>query len=410
MKLKRAKFLFLSVFILLTFFFSNNFGLIDVEKTSIITAIAIDKEEGEYILTAQVAVPEATDANTENQKAQLSGKGKTVGEALKDLGDTSGWFPKLAFCNLIILGNGLGSENVIKLLDYFAKTLRVQDSALVALAEKTAKEILSLSTPLDNISSFAVQKILLKAPQFGGDVASTDIKSFVSGYYSSNKSGYMPLLKVISADNGSGSEGQKSDNSSSSGGGSGASSGGDQKSQGANSQSNNLFDARSTALFLDGKLVGELSPQQTLSFNAFNQSIKGSNIAVDDVQMNGKNYNYLISVMRDSHSIKVKATDSGVNLTFDLNLFCKVSDVFAVDSEDSLSSNTTLPKPLIEKTESMLIDNIVSLVNTSVSSGCDFFKIKEKLYRYNNSKYSQFKDDFLSKLNVKIKVNVRGQR
>ena len=105
MRLKRAKALLICLSILLTLFFSNNFGLIDVEKTSIITAIAIDKEQDEYILTAQVAVPEATDTNTENQKAQLSSKGRTIGEALKEMGDISGWFPKLAFCNLIILGN-----------------------------------------------------------------------------------------------------------------------------------------------------------------------------------------------------------------------------------------------------------------------------------------------------------------
>ena len=407
MQLKKAKFLLLSVFILLTLFFSNNFGLIDVEKTSIITAIAIDKEQNEYIITAQVAVPEATDTNTENQKAQLSSKGKTIGQALKEMGDVSGWFPKLAFCNLIILGNGLASENVVNLLDYFAKTLRLQDSALVVLSEKTAKEILSLSTPLDNISSFAIQKILLKAPQFDNDVAPTDIKTFVSGYYSKNQSGYMPLIKVISADNGSGSEGQKSDNSSSSGT---SPSGQDQKSQGANSQSNNLFDARTTALFFGGKLVGELSPEETLIFNAFKESIGGTSLAINDVTLNGKQSNYFITILNDNHSLKVNATDSGIDLDFCLSLFCKVSDVHATDTEDSLSSNTPLPKPLIDKTKQMLTKNILSLVNKSVSSGCDFLNIKEKLYRYNNSKYSLYKDNFLSKLNVKINIDVRGQR
>ncbi len=410
MRLKRAKALLLSVSILLTLFFSNNFGLIDVEKTSIITAIAIDKEQDEYILTAQVAVPEATDTNTENQKAQLSSKGKTIGEALKEMGDVSGWFPKLAFCNLIILGNSLANENVVNLLDYFAKTLRLQDSALVALSEKTAKELLSLSTPLDNISSFAVQKILLKATQFDNDVAPTDIKTFVSGYYSKNQSGYMPLVKVISADNGSGSEGQKSDNSSSSGGGSGASSGGDQKSQGANTQSNNLFDARTTALFFKGKKVGELSPEETVTFNAFNESISGTSLAVNNVPLNDKECNYLITIMNDSHSLKVNATDNGIDLNFCLSIFCKVSDVFSTDTKDSLSSNTPLPKPLVEKTKQMLTNSIISLVNKSVSSNCDFLNIKEKLYRYNYSKYSQYKDNFLSKLNVKINVDVSGQR
>ncbi len=407
MQLKKAKFLLLSVFILLTLFFSNNFGLIDVEKTSIITAIAIDKEQNEYIITAQVAVPEATDTNTENQKAQLSSKGKTIGQALKEMGDVSGWFPKLAFCNLIILGNGLASENVVNLLDYFAKTLRLQDSALVVLSEKTAKEILSLSTPLDNISSFAIQKILLKAPQFDNDVAPTDIKTFVSGYYSKNQSGYMPLIKVISADNGSGSEGQKSDNSSSN---STSPSGQDQKSQGANTQSNNLFDARTTALFFGGKLVGELSPEETLVFNAFKESINGTSLAINDVTLNGKQSNYFLTILNDNHSLKVNATDSGIDLDFCLSLFCKVSDVFATGTEDSLSSNTPLPKPLIDKTKQMLTENILSLVNKSVNSKCDLLNIKEKLYRYNNSKYSLYKDNFLSKLNVKINIDVRGQR
>ena len=118
----KVKILMILISVLFLFFFSNDFGLIDVEKTSIITAIAIDKEKDEFLVTAQIAVPEATDANTENLKTQLEGKGKTVGGAIKDLGDISGWFPKLAFCNLILLGDSLSDTNVIESLDYFAKT------------------------------------------------------------------------------------------------------------------------------------------------------------------------------------------------------------------------------------------------------------------------------------------------
>ena len=84
---------------------SNDFGIVDIEKTSIITAIAIDKDDtGDYLVSAQIAVPEATDNNSENQKALISGTGKTIGGAIKDLGNISGWYPKLAFCNLIIIG------------------------------------------------------------------------------------------------------------------------------------------------------------------------------------------------------------------------------------------------------------------------------------------------------------------
>ena len=38
-------------------YFSNNFGLIDIEKTAIITAIGLDTAENEYEVTVQIAVP-----------------------------------------------------------------------------------------------------------------------------------------------------------------------------------------------------------------------------------------------------------------------------------------------------------------------------------------------------------------
>ena len=412
MRLKKAKFLLLTVLILLTFFLSNDLELINVEKTSIITAIAVDKEESDYLITAQVAVPEATDTNTENQKAQLSGKGKTVGEAIKDLGNTSGWFPKLAFCNLIILGNEIANENVVKVLDYFAKTLRVQDSALVVLAEKSGKEILSLSTPLDNISSFAVQKIVLKTIGFDADVSHNDIKTFCTGYYSLNSSSYLPIIKVISADNGSGSEGESADNSSGSSSSSSSPSSSSQgdKAKGSNSDSNNLFDVRTTALFKDGKKVGELNRDLTYTFNAFNASLTGTSLSIPDVPLNDNLANYFITIFDEKHSFKVTANEKEVNLDFDLSLYCKITDVDVPGTDDALSTNYPLPQPLIEKTQKMLTENIQNLVEKSIETGCDFLKIKEKLYRYNNSKYSLFKDNYLSKLNVKINVDVKGPR
>ena len=409
MQLKRAKFFLIIILLLFTFFFSNDFGLIDVEKTSIVTAIAVDYENDEYLVTTQAAVPEATDTNTENQKAQLSGKGKTVGEALKDLADLSGWFPKLAFCNLIILGNELANDNVVNVLDYFAKTLRIQDSALVVLAEKNAKDLLSLSTPLDNISSFAMQKIIYKTSGFDRDVCPTNIKTFCAEHYSFASSAYMPLVKVVSADNGSSSGGQKQDNS----GGNSSSKGGGgdtQKSSGSNADSNNLFDARTTALFKDGKKVGELDSKLTLAFNAFNYPLSGTNISVPDVDINGKKVNFLLTIIDGNNSFKVKTENDSVLLTFNLNLFCKVSDTNTDYIDDSVSQNKPIPKAVVDKATESFVSNIEELVQTSVQTGCDFLQIKEKLYRYNHSKYSLFKDNYLTKLKTEINVNISGQK
>ena len=400
----KAKIIMILVAVAFLFFFSNDFGLIDVEKTSIITAIAIDKSGEDFEVTAQIAVPEATDANTENLKAQLSGKGSTVGAALKDLGDVSGWFPKLAFCNLILLGNSLSQTNVIEALDYFAKTLRVQDSALVALSEKSAKELLSVSTPLDNISAFALQKIMLKTQGFDQDVASTDIKSFCAGHYSKSRSAYMPLIKIISAgDNSSGGSQQGG-----SSGGSGSTSG-TGEGQSSSKNENKLFDARTTALFKNGRKVGELDENLTLVFNALTKEFSDTTIPVDGVVENGKSSNYLLTVI-DSNSKMCLDFSNGFNVNISLKMYCKISDHAVDGSKETLSQNVPLSSGLKEKAEKQLSNYITDMFETCKRTGCDFLSIKEKLYRHHYKQYSKYKDNYLSVMKLKVFISVTGQK
>lgn len=403
MQARKAKIVMILVAILFLFFFSNDFGLIDVEKTSIITAVAIDKEGELFNVTAQIAVPEATDTNTENQKAQLSGSGTTVGAALKDLGDLSGWFPKLAFCNLILIGNSLSQDNVITALDYFAKTLRVQDSAIVALAENTAKELLEAATPLDNISSFALQKIMLKNTGFDRDIASSDVKTFCADHYSLGKSSYMPLIKIIST----------SDGQSGGGGGSSSETGmqtGSSSSSESKDKRDKLFNARTTALFLDGKKVGELDQNLTLAFNATKSQMSGTTISVKAFdKLTQKQSNYLLTVLSSKPSVTVSATDNNLTLNVAIKLYCKISDHAADNSDQALSQNKPLPEEVILSAEKMLTGFINDMIETSVKTGCDFLKIKEKLYRYNFKQYSRYKDNYLSVMKSNVNVSVIGQ-
>lgn len=379
----------LAILVLFTFFFTNDFGLIDVEKTSIITAIAIDYEKDKYIVTAQIAVPEATDTNTENQKAQLSGVGFTVGEALKDLGDVSGWFPKLAFCNLILLGKGVTNDNVIKVVDYFAKTLRVQDSAQVALSDQTASELLSKATPLDNISAFAIQKIMLKNTGFDRDVAECDVKTFCAGYYSISKTSFMPLIKVLPASTDQKEKQVKTD----------ANGGQSEKTQGKN-----LFDARSTALFLGGRLVGTLNKNLTLVFNAVNEKLNGTTIPVNDVD----GVDYLLAVQTSKRKVNVKIIDNELTLNVNLELFVKIADLTSPNSEHCLSQNSKIPKKVLFTAQEKLSNDIEALLAISKQSGCDLFKIKEKLYRFNRKEYSRYKDNCLDLVKLKTNVKVVG--
>ncbi len=402
MKKPKVKFFALLIALVISLFFSSDFGLVNIEKTAIITAVAIDYENDEYLVTAQVAVPEATASTTENQKAEISGKGSTIGSAIRNIGELSGWFPQMAFCNLIIIGNGMLQTNVIKALDYFTKSLRIQDSAVVILAQKTASELLESSTPLDNISSFAIQKILFKDVGFELAIATIDIKSFCAGYYSRSASSFMPVMKIKDSSGKQNSSGmQDSAQQTSSGASGGGASGGKGKS---------VYEGSSTALFLHGKKVGELNEEQTLMFNALRKDFKDSTITVNNVTTsNGQTGNYLLTSLRCTPKTRLIANDQGVTLCLSVDMRCRISDQSTPTSDD-IYTNTPLPPELKEKAQEQLKTNLLQLVDAEVRTKCDFLGLKDKLYRFNNRYYEKYKDNLLENLDVKISVSINAQR
>ena len=410
MPLKRAKIFFVFLIMFAVFFFTNDFGLIDIEKTAIITAVGIDKGDNlEYTVTAQIAVPEASNVSSENAKTHITGHGETVGSAIKNVGDVSGWFPNLSFCNLIILGSSFSQDNVITVLDYFTKTLRIQDSAIVVLAQNKASELIEKSTPLDNISSFALQKVLLKNPGHDKDTATVDIKTFCVGYYSYTNSSYMPFVKGTeeSKESDGGSSGSSGSSMGALGSGSSGSLGSD---NGLDGKGKALFDARSTALFKNGKFVGVLTPDQTFMFNAITKSVSASTVEISDVPWSNGNKNFLLTIERNSPKIQLDIIDGQPVLNVHLDVYCKISDQNTDSSEHAYTKNYPLPTPVKEKATELLTNQLDSLIQTSISTDCDFLDLKLKLYRYHHDRYSQFKDSILSVMKYSCSVNVTGQR
>ena len=137
----------------------------------------------------------------------------------------------------------------------------------------------------------------------------------------------------------------------------------------------------------------------------------GTTIEVNDVEYKyDTTCNYLVNVMGTNQKLKLIATDSKLTLDIGLNVFCKVSDQNSDYSDQSLSKNLPLPKPLKEKLEQMLTNDMQELIQVSKATSCDFLNLKEKLYRFNYKQYSRYKDNYLDSLTTKISVNAWAQR
>ncbi len=414
--IKRSKFFILLLILTTVMFFSSDFEVINIEKTAIITAISVDKVDDKYEVTAQIAVPEATDINSENKNALISGIGGTVAGAIKNIGNESGWYPKLSFCNLIAIGKEIYNDNIIKVVDYFVKTLKIQDSALLVLAEDKAKDLMKASSPMDNISSFAIQKILLKDPGFDRDICAIDLKSFTEGHYSYANSYFVPMIKTINAEDrnpNGGKEGteQKNQNTKDNLGASGQTSGtgGGGSGSSLSTEGKNIFDATTTALFKNGKIVGTLQKDETRAFNLITSKAIETGFETDIVdEDSGTKKCFLLKILRNSYNIKLKIENNLPKLYVNLDIYCKVADRNIISDKD-YSDATTLPLSVKNSAQTQLKNNIQSLLEKYKQTGCDFLGLDKLLYRYNHKYYEQFKDK-LTSLEYFINVNVSSQK
>ena len=98
---------------MLALFFTNDFGLLDIHKTSLIVAVGIDTDGEEVQVTAQVAVPQPSQSGDSINYVEVQGSGLTVADALNEINVKTGTYPRLLFCKLILLGEACQNEELI---------------------------------------------------------------------------------------------------------------------------------------------------------------------------------------------------------------------------------------------------------------------------------------------------------
>lgn len=427
---KRAKIMFLAFLATCLMFFTNDCQLIDVQKTAIIVALGIDYAENQLEITAQIAIPQATDTQTSNSDAILTAKGKTLFEAIDNIGVTTGWYPKLAFCNLIVFGKELLKKEYLPIIDYMLTSNRFVNSAILAAADGAAKDILSSPTPLDYVSSFALEKILVRDIDRANTVLVTDIREFSANVRSESGFSYLPLIKKIqaqdkekgdSSDGSGGGEngGNSAENTSDfnkksgyksiiatsqvSGGGAPGKGGSAESGSEKSSDDSSIFDARASLLFERGKISCTITPEQTLCYNALKEKVTESFFDVS-YKKNDKTINSIVTVVGNKKEITLKIENGIPCYTAKLKLYCKTEEVDANNTTGKLAFYDIASKAclnaLAEKTQKTLYE----LLELSKANGCDVFEIKNLLYRNLPYNYPSFKDNALNISKIKFEV------
>ncbi len=374
-------------------FFSNDFGLVDIQKTALILAAGVDRTQSGFTLTAQIANPKGSGAQQDNSGLILKGSGKTVSDCVAQIYAETGWVPKLIYCDLVVLGRETAQTDVFDCLDFFLRNEYMSDSCLLALCEGSAEELILSSSAADDTSADAVSKIFSEAAEKSGKLSKTTLKEFSIGYYGASQSGFMPFLRAVPAE-----ETQNSGGSSESAGGSGGSS---ESAGGASRKETFVYLAQETALFLRGVMVGLLSPEETFAYRLLSGDVYSGMLSV---AVDGEDLSLTVLKNDGDASLDMKAAPKAklsVQLTVRLYDRDKASPI-----EDVALSETT--DKAQKAAEELLSSYVGSLWEKIRQSQCDLFLFRRSLYRSSPKKFREWDSTLLNALRPETQISVRG--
>ena len=418
---------FLLIAILLGFlFFTTDFGLIDIQKTAIILAAGVDRDGEDFIITSQIAIPKSSDQGKSTSAVQIVSRGKTVAEAFEEINAKTGWYPKLVFCNLILLGEKATSQNVFDALDYFLLDEYLSDNCLVAACDGQAKDLLNTSALVDDASSAAIQKVLSQHAERVGTVFPSTLRTFAMDYYASNACGTLPLVKLQNqqepdgatkpnsngqnegeqsgqgaspqqkSQNGQGGQAQNEQNDSS------------QKPNGKSDETQNkpVFSASETALFKHGKRVGTLTAEETFAANAVLSKLR---LAPYSVSTN--NTTCTLTIKQNAPKVNLKVAKNGMaSLKIELDLTAGLLDYAKALPAEQVEDAGDVPSGAFDAAQKKLAGEILALFEKTRALDCDIFRIRDRLRKTGNAHYSQYESTLLSNTVAEVRVHIKNIR
>lgn len=391
-----AGFCYAAIIIVLTaLFFTNDFGLVDLRKTSVIIGVGVDYEEdGEMTLTAQLAVPRPAENGENTQFTVVTGSGDSVARALNEINVKTGFYPKLVFCKLIVIGESCFGKDINSELNYFFSNEYSGLTPKIAACKGKAGDLFSMQLPFGDSATDSVERLLSDEAQKSANVSTVDLNGFGQGYYSKSGAAYMPYIET---DGGGEENGGQEGNGGESGGQGG---GGADSQSGGSGEDSVEFSCGKTAIFNKGIFVGLLDEEQAFAFNLLNGEIRRAFVGC------GEGEDKTLSIRNCKGGVSLKVEKGAPVLELSFSAAAKLQDDKDTDGENSGGGKT--PERALRLGEQTIKENMESMFVYSRGAGCDLLGVKDLLYKKQNRYYENLKDSVLQGVTVVYDVRLRS--
>lgn len=367
----------------LIFLLSGCWSRRELNELSIATALGFDKTDDGFLVTVQIVNPsEIAGQNVTNRSeiVMYTSKGKSIFEAIRKFTTESPRKIYLAHTRSIVFGEELSREGISLTLDFLSRNHEMRTDSMIVIAKNnTANNLLKIQTDLEKVPA---NKIYIALETSEKSWAANKVMFLDDLINSLTTEGQHPVLTGVTVE-------------------------GDVNYGASSANIENVFPKTdhkidSIGVFKEDKLLGWLTPDQSIGYNYATNNLINAVFALDV-----EDGLVTIETTKSDSKIKGQVKNGKPVINLEINTEGNIGE---------LQSNLDITKnQVISKLEKKYSENIKNIVESAIQEAqstfkSDIFGFGDAIHRESPSDWKTLKenwDEEFANMKVNVKVNAK---
>ncbi len=368
-------------------------------RSAIITAIGVDKQD-EEVMVSVLTLSEISKSEMRENVKLLQGSGSTLANAFSSIESSIGRKILMGHVGYVVISEDFATQNVADVINTLIIAGKVSNTVPLLMCEGKAKDVLDNAQKMEASSSYKMREMINNEfnETYTKDIS---IDSFLKGYYSDihiSTLGYVTLESepTNAIDSSSGQDNNQSQQSS---------------SQGDSEQKTAISYKIQHAVFLNGKFKYLFTKEQMRGVNWIVESDLQKNLTINGVSEQGLN-DASITFTISKHNVmpKVSFLNGKPYVTYEISLTMTPVEIIEADDSVKTIKEITLSDKIRQKICDVVKSEVAMSLSVMREQKIDVIGVYKLLY----NKYRPFMDfldtlqdreDFLKYVNIGIDVN-----
>lgn len=359
--------------LLLVFILTGCYDNKELNNIAILTATEINKIDNQFIINVEVVNPQAPDKTTNVEAPFIiyTGTGKTIQEAYRQIKLSSSRYLYPEHLQILIINENIAKNDITEILDFYLRNPLVRTEFNILIGKN--KDILSTTTPIDNISSSSILDTMKTNQKYLGTTNLVTLNELTIMSLNPNTEIILPSIKYK----------EKAKDS-------------DTTKNTEDTKIESKYELSGLAVFKDNKLKGYLTNEESISYNLIKNNIENSIITYECE----KNKYLTVEIITSKSTIKIKDNKIIINLA----ISSTINESSCNINLNNYQNIKTLEKDLSNYINNKLITDINNIRNKYNS---DVFGFLDEIYKHDYKQYLKVKDNWYNQdyKNIDIDIN-----